>query len=186
MKTSSACGTAAACAFIAALALPSAARAEEMVVRERVVYPVEIEPHFSFGAENVYGSAGVGGGLRVSIPFAAGHIGRIPDNIGITFGGDLLHYDNCITNSDCGANYLMLPVAAQWNVLVARRFSLLFEGGAYFYKGWIGVCSPGCDAPHDLGVLPTLAVGGRIHIGENAALLFRIGYPTVTVGVSFL
>src|ERR1700735_4356339 len=85
------------------LAIPSFAQAAEEVVvvntRERILYPGEIEPHFSFGAENVYGTAGLGGGVRVTIPFAFGHIGRLPDNIGISFGGDLLHYDNCFAGS---------------------------------------------------------------------------------------
>jgi hypothetical protein len=175
---------------VATLVLPAAARAAEEVVavdaRERIIYPVEVEPHFSFGAENIYGTAGLGGGLRVSIPFAFGHIGRVPDNIGISFGGDLLHYDNCFASSNCGANYLMLPVAAQWNLLIARRISLLFEGGAYVYKGWFDTCGPGCAEPSDFGVLPTVAVGGRVHIGENASFLFRVGYPTMTLGVSFL
>jgi hypothetical protein len=177
-----------AAAFVAAFSLSSVAHAEEedFIVRERVFYPVEIEPHFAFGAENVYGVAGFGGGLRVSIPFAAGRLGRVPDNIGITFGGDILHYDNCLTNADCGANYILLPVAAQWNILVARRVSLLFEGGAYLYKGWFDACGPGCAAPSDFGVLPTVAIGGRIHIGSNAALLLRVGYPMATLGVSFL
>jgi hypothetical protein len=178
-------------AFISAavvlLARPSVAHAEEeIVVRERVFYPVEIEPHFSFGAENVYGMAGFGGGLRVSIPFVSGHMGRVPDNLGITFGGDILHYDNCLSSVDCGANYLMLPVAAQWNIGVARRVSLLVEGGAYLYKGWFDTCGPGCAGPSDFGILPTVAVGGRFHIGENTALLVRIGYPMVTLGLSFL
>jgi hypothetical protein len=175
-------------AFVGAFALGSVAQAEEeeIVVRERVYYPIEVEPHFAFGAENVYGVAGFGGGLRVSIPFAAGRLGRVSDNIGITFGGDILHYDNCLTNADCGANYLMIPVAAQWNILVARRVSLLFEGGAYLYKGWFDTCGPGCAAPSDFGVLPTVAVGGRIHIGPNTALLLRVGYPMATFGVSFL
>ncbi len=35
---------------------------------EPSAYPIEIEPHFSFGAENVYGATGFGAGLRLSIP----------------------------------------------------------------------------------------------------------------------
>jgi len=45
---------------------------------------------------------------------------------------------------------------------------------------------PGCSAPSDFGVLPTLAVGARIHLGENASFTARLGYPTITFGVSFL
>jgi hypothetical protein len=154
------------------------------------LYPIEIEPHFTFGPENVYGSAGFGGGLRVGIPLVAGHLGRVPDNLAISFGGDILHYDNCYYTGYCGANYLMVPVAAQWNIFVARRVSIFGEGGAFLYKGWFDGCrpgdGPGCTAPSDFGVLPTLAVGLRVHMGPAAAFTLRVGYPTTTLGVSFL
>ena len=152
-------------------------------------YPVEIEPHFSFGAENVYGAAGFGAGVRIGIPLFGGHVGRVPDNLAISFGADVLHYDNCYFANDCGANYLMAPVAAQWNLFVARRVSVFVEGGAFLYKGWFDGCGPGggeCSAPSDFGVLPTVAVGGRVHIGRFTALTFRLGYPTTTLGLSFL
>jgi hypothetical protein len=84
----------------------------------------------------------------------------------------------------------MLPIAAQWNVFVARRVSLFGEAGAFIYKGFFDGCAPGdgpgCSPPSDFGVLPTLAIGARIHIGDNASFTARIGYPTMTLGVSFL
>jgi len=154
------------------------------------LYPIEIEPHFSFGAENVYGSTGFGAGLRVSIPVVNGYLGRMPQNLAISFGGDFLNYQNCYYGNDCGANYLMLPVAAQWNVFVARRVSLFGEADAFVYKGFFNGCAPddgpGCSPPSDFGVLPTLAVGARFHIGDNASFTARIGYPTMTLGVSFM
>jgi hypothetical protein len=184
---------------IAALALPGVARAEEVIVVreegprparfESSVYPVEIEPHFTFGPENVFGTAGFGGGLRIGIPLIAGRLGRVPDNLAISFGADILHYDNCYFANDCGANYLMFPVAAQWNIFVARRVSIFLEGGAFLYKGWFDECGPGnngCAAPSDFGVLPTVAVGGRVHISRFSALTLRVGYPTTTFGLSFL
>lgn len=75
-------------AVVASLALlsPTAGAQEE---RDRArfddgpTYPIEIEPHFAFGAENVYGASGFGAGLRVSIPLIAGHLGRVPDNLAI-------------------------------------------------------------------------------------------------------
>lgn len=158
--------------------------------RQPAEYPIEVEPHFTFGAENVYGNTGYGGGLRLSLPVVAGYLGRVPDNLAISFGGDVVHYENCYFPDRCGANYLMLPVAAQWNIFVARRVSIFGEAGAFLYKGFFDVCAPGdgpgCVAPSDFGVLPTLAVGGRIHIGRNASFLARVGYPTITLGFSFL
>jgi hypothetical protein len=154
------------------------------------MYPIEIEPHFTFGAENVYGATGFGAGLRLGIPLISGAIGRLPDNLAISFGADIVHYENCYYSGQCGANYLMLPVAAQWNIFVARRVSLFAEGGAFVYKGFFDGCGPGdgpgCSPPSDFGVLPTVAIGARIHIGDNVSFTARLGYPTITFGVSFL
>jgi hypothetical protein len=83
----------------------------------------------------------------------------------------------------------MVPATAQWNIGVARPLSIFLEGGAFFYRGWLDPCAPGdvgCAAPPDLGVLPTVAVGGRVHMGRDAALTLRVGYPTTTFGVSFM
>jgi hypothetical protein len=183
-------------AAAATVAVPFSANAD-LVYREgpgprryydETFYPIEIEPHFSFGAADVYGPAGFGAGLRLGVPFVRGHVGYAPENLAITFGADILHYDNCYFSGDCGANYLMLPVALQWNVFVARRVSLFAEGGAFLYNGWVDDCAvAGCaGAPSTLGVLPTVAIGGRVHIGPVAALTLRIGYPISTFGVSFL
>jgi hypothetical protein len=154
------------------------------------VYPIEIEPHFTFGAENVYGASGFGAGLRLSIPVVASLLANTPDNLAISFGGDVVHYDNCYFSDRCGADYVMFPVAAQWNIFVARRVSLLVEGGVFVYKGFFDGCGPGdgpgCVSPSDFGILPTVAIGARIHIGRNASFTARLGYPTVTLGVSFL
>jgi hypothetical protein len=178
---------------LAALAVPSMARADDQVTMERLreptAYPFEFEPHLTFGAENVYGNSGFGAGARIGIPVAVGHLGRAPQNLAITFGGDLVHYDNCYYGAYCSANYLMVPAALQWNIGVARPVSLFLEGGAFLYNGWFDHCAPGdagCSAPSDFGVLPTVAIGGRIHLGDNVALTLRVGYPTTTLGVSFL
>ncbi|MFI5299776.1 MAG: hypothetical protein ACHREM_16945 [Polyangiales bacterium] len=153
-------------------------------------YPLEIEPHFSFGAENIYGNSGFGAGVRFGIPLLLGHVGSLPDNLAINFGGDIVHYDNCYYSNYCSANYLMVPVAAQWNLFVARRLSVFGEAGAFLYKGWFDRCGPrdgpDCSVPSDFGLLPTVAIGGRVHIGGNTAFTLRLGYPTSTLGLSFL
>jgi len=114
----------------------------------------------------------------------------VPDNLAVSFGGDIVHYDNCYASDQCGANYLMFPIAAQWNIFVLRRLSIFFEGGAYVYKGFYGNCGPGdgpgCSPPSDFGLLPTLAVGARVHFSPGTALTARLGYPTTTIGFSFL
>jgi hypothetical protein len=178
---------------LAAVALPSIASAQREVtmepLREPTAYPIEVEPHFTFGAGDVYGPTGFGAGARLGVPLAVGHLGRVPQNLAISFGGDVLHYDYCYYGEFCSANYLMVPVAAQWNIGVARPLSVFLEGGAFLYKGWFDTCGPGnvgCSAPSDFGLLPTVALGGRIHFSPSAALTLRLGYPTSTIGVSFL
>jgi hypothetical protein len=183
---------------IVAVTFPAIARADVVLRAEAPAtptdvpsaYPLEIEPHLTFGPENVYGATGFGAGLRLGVPVAVGHLGSVPQNVAISFGADVLHYDNCFFPADCGANYLVVPVAAQWNVFVARRVSVFGEGGVYLYKGWFDGCGPGdgpgCSAPPDFGLLPTIALGGRFHLGPSAALTLRLGYPTTTLGVSFL
>jgi hypothetical protein len=178
---------------LAALFVASPARADgEAPTRrdELPLYPIEIEPHFAFGAGDVYGATGLGAGLRLSIPLVSGHLGQVPDNLAIGFGGDILHYDNCYYGNDCGANYLMLPAVAQWNIFVARRVSVFGEGGIFVYKGFFNGCGPGdgpgCSPPSDFGILPTVAIGARIHVGDNVSFVARLGYPTITLGVSFL
>ncbi|MGD0525315.1 MAG: hypothetical protein ABSE49_09240 [Polyangiaceae bacterium] len=172
-------------------AVPAMADGEAPTRRDELpLYPIEIEPHVAFGAGDVYGATGLGAGLRLSIPVISGHLGQVPDNLAIGFGADFLHYDNCYYGNDCGANYLMLPAVAQWNIFVARRVSVFGEGGIFVYKGFFNGCGPGdgpgCSPPSDFGVLPTVAIGARIHVGDNVSFVARLGYPTITLGVSFL
>jgi hypothetical protein len=154
------------------------------------VYPVEIEPHLALGPGNVYGASGYGAGVRFGVPVAFGHLGSVPQNLAVGLGLDLLHYDNCYFGTNCGANYLLVPAAAQWNVFVTQPVNVFAEGGVYLYKGWFTGCGPGdgpgCAPPSDFGLLPTFALGGRFRMAPSAALTLRIGYPTTTLGVSFM
>lgn len=184
--------------FVSALVLTFSATTSVAFGQERVperseyeaLYPLEVEPHFAFGAENVYGTTGFGAGVRLGIPVVVGHIARLPQNIAVSFGADYLHYDNCYFGNYCGADYLMLPAAAQWNIFLSHRFSVFGELGFFVYKGWFTGCGPndgpGCNAPSDFGLLPTVAIGGRLHVTRNVSVALRVGYPTTTLGVSFL
>ncbi len=154
-------------------------------------YAVEIEPHFVIGDDSVFASAGYGVGARFGIPIVRnGFVPSINNSVAINFGIDLVHYDQCyFQTTGCGANYLLFPVALQWNFFLSRQFSVYGEGGIFLYKGFVSdaVCSGSfcVGAPSDFGVLPTFAVGGRWHFSEHVALNLRVGYPTVTLGVSF-
>jgi hypothetical protein len=102
---------------------------------------------------------------------------------------DALHYDGCYYPYRCGANYVLFPVAMQWNFFVARRWSVFGEPGVFLYKGFLDECVglPGCvQPPVTLGMQPAIAFGARYRLTETAALTMRFGYPTISVGVSFM
>ncbi len=179
--------------LVAVLCLPRTAHADE-TIRSPGAHPdysVEIEPHLVLGDDSVFASAGYGVGARFGIPIVRnGFVPSINNSVAINFGIDLVHYDQCyFQTTGCGANYLLFPVALQWNFFVARQFSVYGEGGIFLYKGFISdtVCAGNVcvGSPSDFGVLPTFAVGGRWHFSEHVALNLRVGYPTVTLGVSF-
>jgi len=135
------------------------------------VYPIEVEPHVTFGAENVFGATGFGAGLMASIPVVFGLFKRVLGNLAITFGDNLLHHDNCYYSDHCGANYLMLPAAEQGNMFLACRISFCAEADIFVFKRFFDGCGssdgPGCSPSPDFGILPTSAVGGRLCSGDN-------------------
>jgi hypothetical protein len=182
----------AAASAAALVAVPAAASAQEERPTGReaqAVYPIEVEPHFAFGLQAAYAGSGAGAGVRVDIPLAYGLLERVPDNVAVSLGADFLRYDDCYAPGYCGVTAMALPVAGQWNVFVARRVSLFAEGGAFVYHGWFDACRPsdvGCATPSDFGVMPTLAIGGRVYLGRHGAITARVGYPMITLGASFL
>jgi hypothetical protein len=151
-------------------------------------YAVEVEPHALVGWDDMYGGNGIGAGLRFSVPIVEnGFVKSIDDSVAIGFGVDWLSYSDCYYASRCGANYLLFPVALQWNFFLTPHWSVFGEGGAFVYTGFFGECdAPGCNEPTSFGVRPLLAVGGRYHFSDNVALTLRAGYPTISVGISFL
>jgi hypothetical protein len=169
-------------------------------------YAVEIEPHGLWGWSHYYYSPsdGFGLGARFSIPIVSnGFVPSINNSVAIGFGVDWLHYSgtgcyyfgprgpapNCYVLGD--ANYLFFPVVMQWNFFVARRWSVFAEPGLAIYHGFFDFCGnvpPGqpCANPTSTGVDFALYLGGRFHFSEHAALTMRIGYPTFSIGVSFM
>jgi hypothetical protein len=175
------------------LATPSAARADDTIRHpgDHPKYVVEVEPHVLFGWDNGdYARNGFGAGVRVSIPIVEnGFIKTINNSVAISFGADLLRYDvGCGRNNnyDCGAAYLVLPVALQWNFFVAQKWSVFGEPGFVLAHGFLN-CDNGCRGSTDLFIpRPALYLGGRYHFNEHISLTMRIGYPTASVGVSFM
>ena len=165
-------------------------------------YAVEIEPHGVFGwTHYAYApGAGLGLGARFSIPIVDGFVPSINDTVAISFGIDWLHYsgtgcyyyfgphgpNGCYAVGD--GNFLYFPVAMQWNFYVAKRWSVFGEPGLVIWHGWFDYCNgaANCANPNATGIDWAFYIGGRFHFNEHVALTMRIGYPTISVGVSFM
>ena len=178
--------------FALALA-PASARADETIKTpgDHPSYKVEIEPHLLFGWGDFYASNGYGLGGRFSIPIVEnGFVPTINNSVAIGFGVDLVHYDACYFRGlGCSANFLLFPVVMQWNFFVAQKWSVFGEPGIAIYNGFYqSLCNNnvGCSEPTHFGIRPAFYLGGRYYFNEHVALTMRVGYPTFSVGVSFM
>jgi hypothetical protein len=164
-------------------------------------YVVEIEPHLEVGWANLYRSNGVGAGARFSIPIVKnGFIPSINNSVAISFGLDWLRYSGCYYYNKafradgygCGASYFVFPVAMQWNFWLTPRWSVFGEPGLYVYHGaYDDYCGSvnnarDCGYPTRNGVDFAFYAGGRFHFSDTIAITLRLGYPTVSFGVSFM
>jgi len=157
-------------------------------------YKLEIEPHLLFGWDNHYASNGYGLGVRFSVPIVEnGFVPSINNSVAIGFGVDFLHYDYCFWRGfNCSANALAFPVVMQWNFFVAQKWSVFGEPGLFFWKGFYdNPCdgNPACgpvNSPSAFYVAPALYVGGRYYFSEHIALTMRVGWPTLSIGASFM
>jgi hypothetical protein len=169
------------------------ARADDTVKRpgDHPHYSFEAEPHVLLGWDDVYASDGFGVGARFSIPIVEnGFVPSINNSVAIGFGLDLLHYDNCWYGGNCNANYVHIPVVMQWNFYVARQWSVFGEPGLVIFHGFFEDCPvnfghcPG-GGPRETSVEPALFLGGRYHFNDKVSLTMRVGFPSISVGVSF-
>lgn len=165
-------------------------------------YKVELEPHLALGWAHLYRGNGLGLGARVGIAIVDnGFIKTINNSVAISFGLDWLRYSECYyfdgrgrLEYGCGASYFVFPVTMQWNFWLSPKWSVFGEPGLFVYHGiYDDYCRdrsgnpvPGCDYPTRTGVEPALFVGGRFHFNDTIALTMRLGYPTASIGVSFL
>jgi hypothetical protein len=166
---------------------------------QRPAYSFELEPHVlvtPFEAPGHPSSDGYGLGVRGTIELSSeGFIPKLNDSVGIGFGLDWIHYDGlggrgycldfettpqgvpvCVETSTRSSNYLFIPVVMQWNFWLHRKWSAFGEPGLALYR----------RSGEDFGVAPVFGAGGRFHFSDSAALTMRLGYPSFSLGVSFL
>jgi hypothetical protein len=173
---------------IALLVSPEASA--ETVIKQpnrHPAYRAELEPHIDIlpwhrnydrGAYygSGFGNVEFGGGFRASIEVGdPAFIPKINNTVAITFGIDF-------TNNNCNGCYgnnsfsFWSPIALQWNFFLTDKWSVFGEGG--FMLRSYGFFD------HTYGDF-TFAAGGRYHFTDKVALTMRVGYPFVSVGISF-
>ena len=193
--------------LVATIGIVRLARADDTIKRpgDHPDYAVEVEPHLLWGFEhyNYAPTDGIGLGGRFSIPIVHnGFVPSINNSVAIGFGLDWLHYSyggcyyyNGYKPGFCAnigaANYLLVPIVMQWNFFVAKHWSVFGEPGLAVYHGFLDYCAnvaPGapCSNPTTTGVEFAFYAGGRYYFNDHSALVIRIGYPTFSLGVSFM
>jgi hypothetical protein len=153
-----------ACLFVAEVA--SADGSTIKMPGDHTSYVFEIEPHgiLGFGAPFDDAAAGIGLGVRGTLHLANGFIPSINDSVGVGFGIDFLPGDGRV----------LIPIVLQWNFWLSSRFSVFGEPGFAVTSG------PQTFDPF------IFYAGGRFLFTPRIGLTVRVGYPDVSVGVSFL
>jgi hypothetical protein len=148
----------------------SAARADGTIRSpgDNPKYVIEIEPHLLVGYADPLPNAspGFGFGGRFSIPLMdPGFVKGINDTVAITFGADVLFYRDDV---------VAFPLALQWNFYLAPQWSVMGEPGLEI------------DAGDGARIHPALWLGGRYHFNDHLALTMRVGFPSFSIGLSFM
>ena len=161
-------------AVVALLVAAPALADERMIIKypgEHPMYRFEAEPHGLLGFTGPFGYAGAfGAGFRGTVIVADnGFIKTINNSVGIGFGADFFFRNNTV----------FVPVVMQWNFYLSTHWSVFGEPGLGFVGN--GASSKAKDV-----LYPVFGAGGRYHFTDKIALTMRIGYPSLSVGVSFL
>ncbi len=183
-------------------AAPAHAQSTIRVPGQRPQYAVELEPHLiltPFGAPDAMTDGGYGLGARATIEILPeGFIEKLNDSVGVGFGLDWVRYSVAQGRAGCAhfepgvegvpicvettaahdSSYLFVPVVMQWNFWLHRRWSVFGEPGL--------ALTHGTGKGSDFGVQPVFQAGGRLLLGDDIALTLRLGYPTFSLGASFL
>jgi hypothetical protein len=159
----------------------------------RTRYTFEAEPHLNLGfidppGRNVDSDFGFGPGVRGTVEIVKnGFVGSINNSVGIGFGLDWVLYPGALGCDDQGrsefncededVSYFWIPVVLQWNFWISRQWSVFGEPGV-----GLALISPGDDRFQPV----VLYGGGRWQFTDRTALTMRAGYPSFSIGISFL
>lgn len=152
------------------------------------MYSVELEPHALVQWDVDPGDEGLGLGMRASIPVIDnGPVTTINNSFAIGFGLDWAWSGDCDRRfDDCDAHNISIPVVAQWNFYFTPVVSAFAElGFAIVFETWDYDVAVGDDDEFDVDPGLYFLVGPRFTFGD-VAIPIRIGWPYLSVGVSFL
>jgi hypothetical protein len=129
-------------------------------------YIFEAEPHAILGFAGPFDQGAYPGlGFRGTFHIADGFVTSINDSVGVGVGIDFAPGNDA---------RVFVPIVMQWNFWLSTHWSVFGEPGIAFGSG----------GPNS-GVYPAFFAGGRFSFTERIALTIRLGYPDVSVGVSF-
>jgi hypothetical protein len=135
----------------------------ESIIRHPGLHPIysfEAEPHALF---DPFFDPEPGIGFRGTVVIVDnGFVKSINNSVGIGFGADWTK------------SAIRVPVVMQWNFFLSRDWSVFGEPGFVVRTGRRG------------HFYPSMYVGGRYHFNDTIALTLRAGFPSFSVGVSFL
>ena len=160
---------AAALSALAVLLAGGVARADEHSIikqyGEHPSYVFEAEPHAVLGFGYPFDEGNyVGVGFRGTFHITDGFVKSINDSIGIGVGLDFV---------PGGPGLILVPVVLQWNFWLSTHWSVFGEPGLAFTNAVRTALDP------------VFYAGGRFQFTERIALTLRVGYPDISVGVSF-
>jgi hypothetical protein len=173
---------------LGSLLVSAPARADTSTIKRPGAHPrytFEAEPHLvlDFFDPPAGDNTGFGPGFRGTFNIAdRAFISSINNSVGIGFGADwILYGEHCKKKTgpaDCeNESQIIFPVVLQWNFWISRNWSVFAEPGvAYELR-----------TKHEDKFRPFVAYGGaRFHFSDTVALTLRAGWPSFSVGVSFL
>ncbi len=154
-------------ALASALLSARAEAAERSIIRnhgDHVHYIFEAEPHAIVGFAGPFDSShNLGVGFRGTFHIADGFVPSINDSVGVGVGIDF-----------AGGDRVLVPIVMQWNFWLSTHWSVFGEPGFAI-----------ASSPRNNFIPFVFFAGGRFQFTERIALTLRVGYPAVTVGVSF-
>ncbi len=186
----------------AALVLGSSEAGAQSIIKNPGQHPTgpEIEPHLLL--RPLHGSAedtGLGLGARFTWQIGRNNfIDKINNSVGIGVGIDWVRYGyryGCqkgVCSYDGSINWFMVPVVMQWSFYLTRAWSVFAEPGLLLSTYSHSCSHDGCpDKGFGFGRrgaadLLILHAGARWHFKDSMTLTMRVGWPYLSVGVSFM